>query len=227
MYPLVGVPQFHNSLGMTETGGPHTTCPPSERGRVLPAELQGAFGRPLPYVQHRVIDPDTGAVLGEGEHGELLVRGYNLMAGIYKRERHEVFDDDGWYHTNDGGEFRDGYFMFTGRLGEMIKTSGANVSPREVEVALEALPGVALAQVVGIADEQRGELVAAVLVPQAGEALDPDGIVATLREQIATYKIPKRIAVVGPDAIPWLPTAKVDRRELARRLEAGELDSRP
>jgi acyl-CoA synthetase (AMP-forming)/AMP-acid ligase II len=225
VYPLVGVPQFHNSLGMTETGGPHTTCPPSERGRVLPAVLQGSFGRPLPYVQHRVIDPDTGAVLGEGEHGELCVRGYNLMDGIYKRERHEVFDDDGWYHTNDGGKFRDGYFMFTGRLGEMIKTSGANVSPREVEVALEALSGVELAQVVGIPDAHRGELVAAVLVAEPGAHLDVDALVANLRERIATYKVPRRIAVVTRDDIPWLATAKVDRRELARRLAAGELDS--
>jgi acyl-CoA synthetase (AMP-forming)/AMP-acid ligase II len=226
VYPPVGVPQHHNSLGMTETGGPHTTGPLDEVGRVLPEELRGSFGRPLPYVQHQVIDPETGAVLGDGEHGELCVRGYNLMAGIYKRERHEVFDDDGWYHTNDGGEFREGYFMFTGRLGEMIKTSGANVSPREVEVALEALPGVELAQVFGLPDEQRDEIVAAVLVPEPGAALDADAVVTALRERIATYKVPRRIAVVARADIPWLPTAKVDRRELARRLAAGELADR-
>jgi acyl-CoA synthetase (AMP-forming)/AMP-acid ligase II len=116
--------------------------------------------------------------------------------------------------------------MFTGRLGEMIKTSGANVSPREVEVALEALPGVELAQVFGLPDEQRDEIVAAVLVPEPGAALDADAVVTALRERIATYKVPRRIAVVARADIPWLPTAKVDRRELARRLAAGELADR-
>ena len=221
--PPPGSPLYHNSLGMTETGGPHTACPPELYGHQVPVALQGSFGFPLPYVAHRVVDPDTGEVLPEGEHGELCVRGYNLMDAMYKRERHEVFDDDGWYHTNDGGFFREGCFIFTGRLGEMIKTAGANVSPREVEVVLEDLPGVELAQVVGLPDEERGEIVAAVLVAEPGHDLDVSSVVGELHERIASYKVPRRVAVVTRDDIPWLATTQVDRRELARRFAAGEL----
>jgi acyl-CoA synthetase (AMP-forming)/AMP-acid ligase II len=174
-------------------------------------------------VQHKIVDPESGATVADGVDGEICVRGYNVLDGMYKRERHEVFDDDGWYHTNDRGSLRHGCIFFKGRLGEMIKTAGANVSPREVEVALEQLPGVELAQVVGLPDEQRGELVAAVLVPTADGVLDVDEIIERLRESIASYKVPRRFVVTTHDDIPLLASTKIDRRELARRLAAGEL----
>jgi acyl-CoA synthetase (AMP-forming)/AMP-acid ligase II len=221
--PPTGSPRYHNSLGMTETCGPHTACPPDEFGRELPEDLQGSFGFSVPHVQHKIVDPESGATVADGVDGEICVRGYNVLDGMYKRERHEVFDDDGWYHTNDRGSLRHGCIFFKGRLGEMIKTAGANVSPREVEVALEQLPGVELAQVVGLPDEQRGELVAAVLVPTADGVLDVDEIIERLRESIASYKVPRRFVVTTHDDIPLLASTKIDRRELARRLAAGEL----
>jgi acyl-CoA synthetase (AMP-forming)/AMP-acid ligase II len=221
--PPTGSPRYHNSLGMTETCGPHTACPPGEFGRELPEDLQGSFGFSVPHVQHKIVDPESGATVADGVDGEICVRGYNVLDGMYKRERHEVFDDDGWYHTNDRGSLRHGCIFFKGRLGEMIKTAGANVSPREVEVALEQLPGVELAQVVGLPDEQRGELVAAVLVPTADGVLDVDEITERLRESIASYKVPRRFVVTTHDAIPLLASTKIDRRELARRLANGEL----
>jgi acyl-CoA synthetase (AMP-forming)/AMP-acid ligase II len=174
-------------------------------------------------VHHKIVDPQTGTTLPDGEPGELCVRGYNVLDGMYKRERHEVFDDDGWYHTSDGGTFRQGCLIFNGRLGEMIKTAGANVSPREVELALEELPEIELAQVVGLPDEQRGELVAAVLVPATDGVLDVDEIAARLHERVASYKVPRLFAVTTRDELPFLPSTKVDRRELVRQLSTGAL----
>jgi acyl-CoA synthetase (AMP-forming)/AMP-acid ligase II len=210
---------------MTETCGPHTACPPDQVGVIVPEELEGSFGFPMPHVHHKIVDPESGATLPEGEFGELCVRGYSVTESLYKRERREVFDDDGWYLTGDEAMFKQGCLIFNGRLGEMIKTAGANVSPREVEVALEELPEIELAQVVGLPDEQRGELVAAVLVPASDEGLDVDAVVTWLRERIATYKVPRRFAVTTRDQLPFLASTKVDRRELARRLATGDLAS--
>src|SRR3546814_3372844 len=84
----------HGSLGMTETSGPHTMPPAAELGRPLREVLKGSFGAPVPFVEHRIADVATGATLDEGEVGELCVRGYSLMQGLYKQEREEVFDAD-------------------------------------------------------------------------------------------------------------------------------------
>ena len=138
----------HASLGMTETIGPHTGfarpgAPKEELATPIPESLRGSFGAPLPFMEHKIVDPDSGADLADGDEGEICVRGYALMTRMYKREREDVFDDDGWYHTGDRGYFRAGYLFFTGRLTEMIKTHGANVSPREVELVLEAQADIA------------------------------------------------------------------------------------
>ena len=122
--------------GMTETSGPHTAAARGGRTQEdLPEHLRGSFGPPVPGVQHKIVDPETGAELADGVEGEICVRGASLMDGLYKRERSEAFDDDGWYHTGDKGSSRDGLLFFTGRRTEMIKTGGANVAPREVELA--------------------------------------------------------------------------------------------
>ena len=149
------------------------------------------------------------------------MRGYNVTDGLYKRERADVFDDDGWYHTGDQGSLREGLLFFTGRLGEMIKTGGANVTPREVEVALEAYPEVELALVVGLPDDERGQLVTAVLVPAPGAAIDVDEIAARLRKEISGFKVPRRFVLMTRDEVPWLPTAKPDKRTLIARLSGG------
>jgi len=206
----------HNSLGMTETVGPHTGfarpgAPPEERATPIPARLRGSFGAPLPHIEHRIVDPATGATLGDGTEGEICVRGYCVMTRMYKREREEVFDADGWFHTGDRGFLRDGYLFFTGRLTEMIKTHGANVSPREVELALEQQPGVDQAFVMGVPDAERGEVVAAVVVPADGCELDPDDLRAALRQVLSAYKVPRRVLVLRDDEVPWLASQKADR----------------
>jgi acyl-CoA synthetase (AMP-forming)/AMP-acid ligase II len=212
----------HGSLGMTETLGPHTAgARPGDSvdadGR-LPPRLQGSFGAPLPFLEHVIVDPVTGDEQPEGVKGEICVRGFSLMTRMYKLDRGEVFDGDGWYHTGDEGFFRDGYLFFTGRLTDMIKTHGANVSPREVELALESLPQVEQAFVMGVPEAERGEIVAAALVAAPGQVLEIDGIRRALARELAGFKIPRRVVVLDADEVPWLATGKPDRVSISDRL---------
>jgi acyl-CoA synthetase (AMP-forming)/AMP-acid ligase II len=201
---------LHNSLGMTETMGPHS-APGPEAERILPEEMRGSFGMLVPCVEHRIADPETNATLDEGDVGEICIRGYSLMNGLYKRERHETFDDEGWYHTGDKGFIRDGYLYFLGRLSEMIKTSGSNVAPREVELLLESFPEVGLAVVVGLPDADRGEVVAAALVPTAGATIDPIETLRRAGDELSNYKVPRRVLVLGEGEMPYLANGKPDR----------------
>jgi acyl-CoA synthetase (AMP-forming)/AMP-acid ligase II len=210
---------LHNSLGMTETVGPHS-APGPEAERVLPEDMRGSFGLLVPCVERRIADPETNATLGEGEQGEVCIRGYSVMNGLYKRERHETFDDEGWYHTGDKGVVREGYLYFNGRLSEMIKTSGSNVAPREVELALESRPEVGLAVVVGLPDTDRGEVVAAALVPTPGATIDPAETLRLTAGELSNYKVPRRVLVLTDGDMPYLPNGKPDR--LTLRTVLGE-----
>ena len=206
-----------NSLGMTETCGPHTI---DRMDYDLPEELRGSFGYAPDGIEHKVVDPETGAVLGPGDFGEICVRGYNLMQGLYKHEREEVFDGDGFYHTGDAGHFNaEGRLFFQARLGEMIKTAGANVTPREVEVLLEAFPEVQSAFVVGVADATRGQNVAAALVLASGRELDAATCRARLREELAAYKIPRHTFFYAKAELPFTESGKLEKRKLAAMLE--------
>jgi acyl-CoA synthetase (AMP-forming)/AMP-acid ligase II len=207
----------HNSLGMTETVGPHSG-PGPEATRVLPEALRGSFGLLVPHVERRIADPVTNATVEEGQVGEVCIRGYSVMQGLYKKERHEAFDADGWYHTGDKGYVADGCLFFEGRLSEMIKTSGSNVAPREVELALEAFPEVGTAVVLGVPDPERGERVGAVLAARPGSSLDTAAIVERLGKEISSYKVPSRILVLEESAVPQLPSGKVDKVTLRRLL---------
>lgn len=213
----------HNSLGMTETVGPHS-APGPEVNRELPEEMRGSFGLLVPDVEHRISDPDTGAPLPEGQVGQVCIRGYSLMAGLYKKERHEAFDEDGWYQTGDRGWIRDGYLYFSGRLSEMIKTAGSNVAPREVELTLEAFPEVGLAVVLGLPDEEREEIVAAAVVPRPGAAVDPVELLRRLDKELSSYKVPRRILVLEEAELPQLASGKADKLRLREMLAASGVD---
>jgi acyl-CoA synthetase (AMP-forming)/AMP-acid ligase II len=213
-----------NGLGMTETCGPHTYTGEG----ALPESMRGAFGPAIPGVEHRIVDPETGALLGAGKTGEILVRGYSLMQGLYKVEREQVFDRDGFYRTGDSGYFdAAGVLYFKGRLGEMIKSGGANVTPSEVESVLAGLPEVKEAFVVGVADALRGEDVAAAVVLEPGASLSPDEIRARARSQLAAYKAPRHVWVTSHSELPFTDSGKIDKRRLRALLEsrraAGEI----
>ena len=217
------------SLGMSETCGPHTFWYPEDEVHGAPEEYRGTFGHEVPGTEHRIIDSATGAVLPPGEEGEVLVRGYSLMLGLYRKERAEVFDADGWYHTGDRGYFRDGWFFFTGRQSDVIKTAGSNVAPIEVETCLVGVPEVKIAFVLGVPHPDRGQDVVALVVPDPEVPEREPAELAELvrghaREHLSSYKVPRRIFVIGNEEVPWLTSQKADRRALvvmAEKLAAG------
>jgi acyl-CoA synthetase (AMP-forming)/AMP-acid ligase II len=206
-----------NGLGMTETCGPHTYTGEG----ALPESSRGAFGPAIPGLEHKVVDPDTGAVLGAGKVGEICVRGYSLMHGLHKLERDQVFDADGFYHTGDAGLFDEaGVLYFKGRLGEMIKSGGANVTPSEVESVLCSFPEVKEAFVVGVPDRERGEQVAAAVVLEPGASLAPDEIRARAKAQLAAYKVPRLVRLARHEELPFTDSGKIDKRRLRDLLRA-------
>ncbi len=172
-------------------------------------------------VDHRVVDPATGADVPDGEEGELLVRGYGLMHGYYKQEQADVFDADGWLHTGDRVFLHDGRPYFVGRFTEMVKSRGANVAPREVELFLEEhFDEVLYAFVLGMAHPELGEEVTAVLVAAQGRSIDPAEVTARSREQISGYKVPTRIEIWDEADVPWLGSGKPDKIAIRNRLES-------
>jgi acyl-CoA synthetase (AMP-forming)/AMP-acid ligase II len=165
----------------------------------------------------KVIGPE-GDEQPEGVPGQIAIRGPSVTPGLQKVRRADVFDADGFYRTGDEGVFEDGVLYLLGRLSDMIKTSGANVSPAEVERELAGLPGVASAHVVGVPDPDRGQVVAAAIVPQPGVELDLAGLRTALRERLSSYKVPRLALVVAFDQIPTTPTMKIRKRDLATML---------
>jgi long-chain acyl-CoA synthetase len=171
----------------------------------------------------RVAD-DAGQTLPSGEVGEILIRGHHVMAGYHERpeETAAAIDSRGWLHTGDLARMdEDGYFFIVDRKKDMIIRGGYNVYPREIEELLFEHPQVMEAAVVGIPDRELGEEVAAAVVAQPGETIDPAQVRAWLREQVAPYKYPRRVIVV-PE-LPKGPTGKILKRELPAEMfaEAG------
>jgi acyl-CoA synthetase (AMP-forming)/AMP-acid ligase II len=203
-------PELHHAmLGMTEAG---SVCLASDDESAQPEHRRGSFGRPVPGFEAKVCRSDDETECAPGEAGELSLRGPFLMEAYDGRERHEIFDGDDWYRTRDlVAVDEDGFFYFEGRSSDMIKTAGANVSPREVEAAIFQVDGL-VAHVVGIEDEARGQVVAALVrAPADGDIhVDVDDLRAQLREQLSAYKVPRRIVVVPEGDVPMLSSGKLD-----------------
>ncbi|MDT3443010.1 class I adenylate-forming enzyme family protein [Pseudofrankia sp. BMG5.37] len=207
----------HQMLGMTETG---SVCLVSEDEGDQPEHRRGSFGRPAPGLQARIVDPDDGRVLGPGEVGELWLRGPFLMEGYHGRERHEVFDADGWYHSGDLFVVDDeGFYYFKGRGGDVIKTGGANVSPAEVEETIRDVAGLT-AHVVGLADAARGQIVAAAVRVPTGRTVDPDRLRRQLADRLSAYKVPRRIVLLTDNEVPTMSSGKIDMPALRELLRA-------
>jgi len=205
----------HNMLGMTETA---SVCLMSSDERDQPESRRGSFGTPVPELEARVVDPATLADCAVGEIGELWFRGPLLMEGYYGRERQDVFTRDEWFRTGDLFHVdEDGFFYFHGRRGDMIKTGGANVSPREVEAVMRDLTGGLLPIVFGLDDAERGQIVAAVLVAPAGATIDVAQLRADLKTKLSSYKVPRVIVVLAPDELPVLSSGKPDMTRLIER----------
>jgi acyl-CoA synthetase (AMP-forming)/AMP-acid ligase II len=202
------------ALGMSETMGPHTRYVFE-----LPDDMIGSFGPPACGMEHRIVDIETRKLLPDGEAGELEVRGDTLMIGYVGKERGETFTPDGWFPTGDRCRLHNGQVFFLGRVDDMIKCAGANVSPREVEAALRALPGVDAAHVTAIADVARITSVAAAVVLEPGAGLTVADIRAHAKRTLSSYKVPRLIRICAAEDLPMTGSAKIDRRGLAALLE--------
>jgi acyl-CoA synthetase (AMP-forming)/AMP-acid ligase II len=174
------------------------------------SETAGGFA----YTEMMIVD-DAGVPVAVGAVGVLAVRGIGGMAGYNKRERADTFDADGWYHTGDRVYRKPGdpRLFYVGRSSELIKTSGANVSPLEVEAVIETFDDVAQCVVVGIEHPERGEEVCAVLVP-AADGIDVDSVAQRVGDALSSYKVPTRWLTVASDQIPTLASGKLDRNTL-------------
>lgn len=217
LWPPEGEWERAQSLGMTETFGPHTI---QDVGLRPATEVRGSYGHSVPGVEHEIVDPVTGEKLPPGQMGEICVRGYSLMLGLYKKERGDVFDRDGWYHTGDGGFFdEEGHLHYKGRLGDQIKSSGTLVTPREVELVLEGFDEVSSAYVLGVPHPDRGEDVVAAVVLAPGRTADGEDLRSRVKAELSSYKVPRHVVVYADStALPWLASGKVDVRALQRKL---------
>jgi acyl-CoA synthetase (AMP-forming)/AMP-acid ligase II len=213
------------SYGLSETFTIAAALPAS-----APAEARAASsGRALPGMEIRIVDPETGEPLAPGESGEIAVRGVTLMRGYHKLEPEAAFDADGFFHTQDGGSLdADGNLHWTGRLSSLIKTGGANVSPREIEAALASYPGLRAALAVGVPHPSLGEAVVLCALAAEDGALDPEAIRAHLRARLASYKVPRRVLLFRPEELRYTGSQKVQlgalRAAALARLEEQRVE---
>jgi long-chain acyl-CoA synthetase len=211
---------IRTSYGMTELTAPSHLAPAEGRIPVDPNSGALSIGIPTIGVDAIIVD-DHRRPLSPGEHGELVVRGPQVMAGYWGKpaETAEALTQ-GWMHTGDIGFFdAEGWFYLVDRKKDMISASGFKVWPREVEDVLYAFPGVREAAVVGAADAYRGETVVAYVSAVAGSQLDVEALSRFCREKLAAYKCPARISVV-PD-LPKTATGKITRAAIKEWTRSG------
>ena len=206
--------------GMSETGMITSNPYDPARGERLP----GTVGPALPGITVRVVD-DADQPLAAGEPGHVQVRGPNVFAGYWRmpEKTRQGFTSDGWFRTGDigalGGKgIPDDYLSIVGRSKDLIITGGYNVYPKEIEMVIDAMPGVQESAVIGIPHADFGEAVVAVVVPRAGAAVDTGAMLADLKVGLANFKVPKQIHVA--DALPRNAMGKVQKNVL-RQQYAG------
>jgi fatty-acyl-CoA synthase len=172
----------------------------------------------------KVVEPLTGRIVPLGESGEIAVKGPTLMLGYIGIPLDESLDDEGFLRTADGGFIDEkGRLHWKGRLNDIIKTGGANVSPLEIDAVIREHPQVKISQTVGVPDELLGELVVTCIVPAEGCNPDAGTIRAFAKEKLASYKVPRRIIMVAEDELETTGSAKIKTAEL-RKLAASKLE---
>ena len=170
----------------------------------------GTVGKALPEIECKIINPETGEEYKDGENGEFVARGYNIMKGYYKMPKAtaNAIDKDGWLHTGDlACRTPDGYFRITGRLKDMIIRGGENIYPKEIEEFIYTHPKVKDVQVIGVPDEQYGEEIMACVILKEGETMTEAEMKEFINSHMARHKVPKYIDFV--DSFPMNVAGKI------------------
>ena len=206
--------EFVGVYGSTEASGTVVALAPGDH---VPALLR-SIGKPLPWVEVRVVDPATGEDVGPDVVGELWVRSPVVTPGYWRQPETtaEALVEGGWLRTGDA-VYRDadGYLFLHDRIKDMVISGGENVYPAEVENVLADHPAIAQVAVIGVPSPKWGETVKAVVVPRDGHAVDPEEVIGFCRERIAHYKCPTSVDVV--DELPRNASGKILKKELRRR----------
>ena len=188
------------------------------------ADKAGTIGQPMPGVEVKIIDPDSGATLRVGQIGEYCTRGYHVMRGYFEMPEATAaaIDADGWLHTGDlcAMDAR-GYCTVEGRLKDMIIRGGENIYPRELEECLFRHPQVAEVAVVGMPNDKWGEEVAAIIRPAAGQSPTREDLITYMRQHLAPHKTPRLWFVV--DGFPLTGSGKIQKFRLREMWAQGGL----
>ena len=202
--------------GATEVSGGATAQP------LIGVRKRGSAGVPLGASRIAIVD-EAGAPLPQGEAGEVRVSGEIVGAGYWgdKETTAASFSDAGWLSGDLGYLDEDGYLFIVDRKKDVIISGGFNIYPIEVEDLLFRHPDVGVCAVIGVPDSVKGEIPAAVLIPRADRSLDATALLAFCRENLAAYKVPRRLFTVGE--MPHGPTGKILKRTLRDWLAEGRL----
>jgi len=180
-------------------------------------------GRPLPGIDLKIVDPDTGDELPTGQLGEIAVKGVTFMLGYYKGYSEDYLDRNGYFRTGDSGHLdEDGLLHWGGRLTAMIKTGGANVSPVEIESKLSVWGRLKVATVVPVPHPLLDEAVVLCATCHEDDPVTSDEILAYLKSVLASYKVPKRVVFVDDHEVAYTATEKVKLGD-ARRVAAQHI----
>ena len=213
-------PVFFQFYGQNEAPMSVTVLRKEDHDVTKPGRL-ATCGRPVPWVRAALLD-DDGKPVARGEPGEICVQGPLVMAGYHDLpEQTEQALHGGWLHTGDvASEDDEGFWTIVDRKKDMIVSGGFNVFPREVEDVLTTHPDVAAAAVLGVPDDKWGEAVKAVVVARPGATVDPDALIALVKERKGPVYTPKSVDVV--DALPLTPVGKPDKVALRDRYWSGQ-----
>ncbi len=216
-------PVMGQLFGQTEAPMMISTLAPAEHFRddgSLATERLSSAGRPTPLTTVAIMD-DEGRLLGQGQRGEIVVRGSLVMAGYYKNpDATAEASQHGWHHTGDVGYLDEDNLLFiVDRAKDMIITGGFNVYSAEVEQALLAHPAVQDCAVIGLPDDKWGERVTAVLQLRAGQSVSEAEVRAFVKERLGSVKAPKQVEV-WPD-LPRSKVGKILKAEVKAQLKAA------
>ncbi|RQD78398.1 MAG: AMP-binding protein [Candidatus Syntrophonatronum acetioxidans] len=175
-------------------------------------------GRSLPFMECKVVDPETGEECSPGAPGEFVVRGYNVMKGYYKMPEAtaESIDEDGWLHTGDLATCdENGYFRISGRIKDMIIRGGENIYPKEIEEFLYTHPQIMDVQVIGVPSKDYGEEIMAYIIPKEGAELTPEEVKEFVKGNMARHKVPRYVAFTA--SFPMTASGKIQKYKLREK----------